>query len=213
MASRSVVRIVIAGPLLISHSKIFSVLPSVRWQRDKIGQRNVVDCREPLGTLRPLAEFNSSPAAVLNGLNRRLVGRLQGGFATTVVFRLAPSGDCTLANAGHLPPFLNSSEMSLEPSLPLGIDPNSDYIDRNILLHDEDRLTLYTDGVLEATNAERELYGFERVTALLADRPDAATIAATARTFGQEDDITVLTITRLPVVQVEEATSFGLATN
>ena len=80
-----------------------------------------------VGTLRTLAEFDSSPAAMLNGLNRRLVGRLQGGFATTVVLKLSPSGDYTLANAVHLPPFLNSGEMSLEPSLPLGIDPDSDY--------------------------------------------------------------------------------------
>jgi phosphoserine phosphatase RsbU/P len=166
-----------------------------------------------VGTLRTLAEFDSSPAAMLNGLNRRLVGRLQGGFATTVAFRLVPSGNCTLANAGHLPPFLNSSEMTLGPSLPLGIDPDTEYEDTQIALHGEDRLTLYTDGVLEATNEDGELYGFERVTALLADRPDAASIAATARAFGQEDDITVLTITRLPVEHKVGASSIGFATS
>ena len=164
-----------------------------------------------VGTLRTLAEFDSSPAAMLNGLNRRLVGRLQGGFATTVAFRLLPSGDCTLANAGHLPPFLNSGELTLAPSLPLGIDADTEYEDTQIALHDEDRITLYTDGVLEATNKDGELYGFERVTALLAGRPDAASIAATARAFGQEDDITVLTITRLPVDHKIEASSIGLA--
>jgi len=46
------------------------------------------------------------------------------------------------------------------------------------VLNDEDRLTLYTDGVLEACNAEGELFGFERVTALLSDRPDAEVTAA-----------------------------------
>jgi serine phosphatase RsbU (regulator of sigma subunit) len=165
-----------------------------------------------VGTIRTLAEFDSDPARMLNGLNRRLVGRLQGGFATTVILKLGPSGECILANAGHLPPFLNSNEMTLEPSLPLGIDPDADYMDRDWLLEDEDRLTLYTDGVLEACNSERELYGFERVTALLADRPDAESIAETARAFGQEDDITVLTITRLPIVYALEADSIGLAT-
>jgi len=165
-----------------------------------------------VGTLRTLAEFSSSPAAMLNGLNRRLVGRLQGGFATTVAFRLVSSGDCTIANAGHLPPFLNSSEMTLGPSLPLGIDPDTEYEDEQIALQDEDRLTLYTDGVLEATNEDGELYGFERVSALLADRPDAASIAATAQAFGQEDDITVLTITKLLVDHNVEASSVVLAT-
>jgi serine phosphatase RsbU (regulator of sigma subunit) len=108
-------------------------------------------------------------------------------------------------------PFLNSIEMSLEPSLPVGIDPDADYIDSKIVLHDEDRLTLYTDGGLEATNSEGELYGFERVTALLASRPDAKSIAETARAFGQEDDITVVTITRPAVIHAVEATSIKLA--
>jgi serine phosphatase RsbU (regulator of sigma subunit) len=77
-----------------------------------------------VGTLRTLAEFDSNPAVVLTGLNRRLVGRLQGGFATSVVLRLGPSGNCTLANAGYLPPFLNTGELTMEPSLPLGIVPS-----------------------------------------------------------------------------------------
>ena len=164
-----------------------------------------------VGTLRTLTDFDSDPAAVLTGLNRRLVGRLQGGFATTVVLRLTPLGDCTLANAGHLPPFLNSSEMTLGPSLPLGIDADAAYENTSIALHDEDRLTLYTDGVLEATNPEGELYGFERVSALLSQRPAAEFIAKTAHAFGQEDDITVLTITRLSVSHPIKTASMSLS--
>ena len=166
-----------------------------------------------VGTLRTLAEFEHSPAAIMAGLNRRLCGRMQGGFATAMVLKLSVSGDCALANAGHLPPFLNSTETALEPSLPLGIDPDADYMNRHILLKDDDRLTLYTDGVLEATNAEGELYGFERVTALFADRPDAESIANAARAFGQEDDITVLTITRLSIHDAVEAATVSLATS
>jgi hypothetical protein len=60
-------------------------------------------------------------------------------------------------------------------------------------------MTLYTDGVLAACNSARELYGFERIKTLLTKRPDASTIAETAPAFGQEDDITVLTIMRFPV--------------
>ena len=166
-----------------------------------------------VGTVRTLAEYDSDPAAVLIGLNRRLVGRMQGGFATTIVLKLDTSGDCTLANAGHLPPFLNSSEMTLDPSLPLGIVTDADYVSRYIVLSDDDRMTLYTDGVLEACNSARELYGFERIKTLLTKRPDASTIAETARAFGQEDDSTVLTITRLPVIQNLETTSVGVATS
>jgi quinol monooxygenase YgiN len=70
--------------------------------------------------------------------------------------------------------------MTLEPSQPLGSDPDADYLGSNVVLNDDDRLTLYTDGVLEATNSEGDLYGFERVTALTAERPDAESIAKTA---------------------------------
>ena len=97
--------------------------------------------------------------------------------------------------------------------MPLGIVPDAGHLNRNFVLNNQDRLTLYTDGVIETTNADGELYGFERVTALLlADRPDAESIAKTAQAFGQEDDTTVLTITRLPTHDAYEAAIVSLAT-
>ena len=54
-------------------------------------------------------------------------------------------------------------------------------------------LTFLSDGVVEARNAARELFGFERtrkMSTLSADQ-----LAEAARKFGQEDDITVLTLT------------------
>jgi serine phosphatase RsbU (regulator of sigma subunit) len=71
-----------------------------------------------------------------------------------------------------------------------------------------DRLTLYTDGLLEARNRARELYGFERVRELIATRPDATMASDAAVHFGQEDDITVLTISRL-ATGVESTTSLS----
>ena len=55
-------------------------------------------------------------------------------------------------------------------------------------------MTLLTDGVLEARTANGDLFGFER-SASLSMQP-AAKIAAAAQEFGQEDDITVLSLTR-----------------
>jgi len=60
-----------------------------------------------------------------------------------------------------------------------------------------DRLTLYTDGLLEARNTEGELFGFERVEEMLGKGASAAALARAAQDFGQEDDITVLTVARL----------------
>jgi serine phosphatase RsbU (regulator of sigma subunit) len=56
------------------------------------------------------------------------------------------------------------------------------------------RLVLMTDGVVEARNATGGLFGFERTAGLCAET--AEVIARTAEEFGQEDDITVLSVTR-----------------
>jgi hypothetical protein len=150
-----------------------------------------------VGTVRTLAEFQSDPASILAGLNRRLVGRMQDGFTTALAFRIDRLGHCTFANAGHLPPFLNDSEMTFEPSLPLGIDAEAEYKDQDFTLNCGDRLMLHTDGVLEARSEKGELYGFDRLKVLLAGVPDAESIVDAALAFGQVDDITVVTIERL----------------
>jgi serine phosphatase RsbU (regulator of sigma subunit) len=164
-----------------------------------------------VGTVRTLAEFQSDPASILAGLNRRLVGRMQGGFTTALAFRIDRLGHCTLANAGQLPPFLNASEMTLDPSLPLGIDPEAEYKDQDITLDCGDRLLLHTDGVLEARSGKGELYGFGRLTALLAGLPNAESIVDAALAFGQEDDITVLTIERLRVQEAAHSMTVNLS--
>ncbi|MGO8720859.1 MAG: SpoIIE family protein phosphatase [Acidobacteriaceae bacterium] len=150
-----------------------------------------------VGVLRSLSGANSSPVEMLQSLNRCLCGRLQGGFVTAVVLRLLPNGTVMLANAGHLPPFLNQRELEIEGSLPLGLVPSAEYSQVQIRLHPGDQLSLYTDGLVEARNSTGEIYGFERLHALFASRPSAQQATQAAVAFGQEDDITVLTLTRL----------------
>ena len=59
------------------------------------------------------------------------------------------------------------------------------------------RFTLITDGVVEAQSKGDELFGFDRAAAM--STKTAEEIARAAQAFGQEDDITVLTLTRPPV--------------
>jgi hypothetical protein len=151
-----------------------------------------------VGATRMVAEVTSSPAEVLAGLNRRLDGRLKGGFATAIALRLEPDGRCTIASAGHPAPFLNGSELSLPCALPLGLVGSSCYEETTVLLGAGDRLALYTDGLLEARNASGELYGFGRLKTLFAARPTALEATEAAVAFGQEDDITVLTLQLAP---------------
>ncbi len=150
-----------------------------------------------VGAVHSLVETMDDPAEILAALNRRMHGRLKNGFVTCLILRRGPYGECEMANAGHLPPFLNKEEMSMPGSLPLGVISKARYETRVIQLAVDDRLTVYTDGLLEARKASGEIFGFARLRELIATEPDAAQAAEAAVAFGQEDDITVLTLTRL----------------
>ena len=145
-----------------------------------------------VGAVRSLADFTSSPAEILAGLNRRLHGRLQDGFATCIVLRVDKNGRFVVANAGHLVPLVNGREIDLPGALPLGLVPSASYEEREFELQPGKQLTLVTDGVVEAQSASGELFGFERTA--LASTGNAEAIAQAAKQFGQVDDITVLTL-------------------
>ena len=148
-----------------------------------------------VGAIRSTVESTDDPAAVLSALNRRLHGRLRGGFATCLAMRLDAKGACLVANAGHLPPFLNGKEVELPPALPLGLMEEAEFEPMQLQLVRGDRLTLFTDGLLEARNAAGELFGFERIADLLARPREALEVVEAAQRFGQDDDITVLILT------------------
>ncbi len=153
-----------------------------------------------VGSLRTLADFTDAPGEILAGLNRRLHVR-GSGFTTCLALRFSP--DCavlTVANAGHLPPYVNGFELATEPSLPLGLDPAAFFAESRFGLAVGDHLTVLTDGVPEAMHG-RTLFGFERTQSL--SRGHAAYIADAARDFGQADDITVLTIDVVPTTAAE----------
>jgi hypothetical protein len=149
-----------------------------------------------VGAIRTLAETTKSPAALLAGLNRQLYGRLQGGFATCIALRLDADGSCTIASAGHPAPFVNGRELELPGALPVGVAPDAAYAEETIQLDAASRLALYTDGLVEARKPTGELYGFARMQELFGENPTAAQAADAAVGFGQDDDITVLTLAR-----------------
>jgi serine phosphatase RsbU (regulator of sigma subunit) len=74
------------------------------------------------------------------------------------------------------------------------LSPAAAYQETAFTLPENGRLTLMTDGVIEAMSLTGELFGFDRA-ARLSHKP-AEKIARAAQEFGQEDDITVLTLTR-----------------
>ncbi|HTB98787.1 MAG TPA: PP2C family protein-serine/threonine phosphatase [Terracidiphilus sp.] len=155
-----------------------------------------------VGAVRTVVRYEQSPAKILAELNARLFGRMQGGFATCLALRLGPDGECVMASAGHPAPYLNKNEVDLPGALPLGVVAMSSYQEETLDLKEGDHFALYTDGLLEARGADGEIFSFERLDALFSTSPDAAKASDAAIDFGQEDDITVLTLTRLSVGQV-----------
>ena len=153
-----------------------------------------------VGAIRAESTHSSDPAGMLVSLNERMKGRSSGGFTTCLAAHLTHDGLLTMANAGHLPPYLNGKEIEIPGSLPLGILVRVEYENSSLQLKPGDRLTFVSDGVVEAQAKSHpkshpksiDLFGFDRTRALSL-RP-AAEIAEAARLFGQTDDITVVTV-------------------
>jgi serine phosphatase RsbU (regulator of sigma subunit) len=122
--------------------------------------------------------------------------RSRGGFTTCLVLRLDADGTITAANAGHIAPYLDGREIEIENGLPLGLAEAAEYGETTIRMEHQGRLTLVTDGVVEARNPRGELLGFERTQEL--STKSAQDVAEAALSFGQEDDITVLSLRLAP---------------
>jgi hypothetical protein len=149
-----------------------------------------------VGAAGTLAQEEPAPAEMLSRLNRRLCGSSDGGFVTCLCCLIAPDGRLILSNAGHLAPYRNGQEVDCASGLPLGLVAGAEYSETELQLGESDTLTFLSDGVVEARNAQGELFGFARAQAISAE--PAQKIAAQAVAFGQEDDITVLTLTLSP---------------
>jgi hypothetical protein len=138
-------------------------------------------------------ETSHEPGDILFGLNNALIAQGQLGFTTACCIRISLDGEYTLANAGHIAPYLGGREIDTPPALPLGLVAEQDFALVRGRLEPGQRLVLMSDGVPEARSVAGELYGFDRLSNLTL--MTAHEIAATAQSFGQEDDITVLTVT------------------
>jgi len=147
-----------------------------------------------VGAIRTAASFTNDPRQILALLNERMCGR---GLATCLALRIGHDGNAELANAGHLPPYLNKQELAIEGALPLGMVPGIDFPVLHFKLAEGDSLMLMTDGVVEAQDAAGHLFGFDRIALMLQAGVAATALATAAQNFGQEDDITVLTVARM----------------
>jgi hypothetical protein len=147
-----------------------------------------------VGSIRTAAEDSHDPARILRILHDLLVWRSSGGYATAIAARIGRDGTVTMANAGHLPPYLDGKEMELGGTLPLGFAGGGQYQTTSFVIEPGSRIVFCTDGVVEAQDRDGALFGFDR-TRQISTRT-AAEIGDAARDFGQSDDITVVAIER-----------------
>jgi serine phosphatase RsbU (regulator of sigma subunit) len=150
-----------------------------------------------IGVLQRSVEITRSPARILGDLNRCLIGQTDGKFATCCCALMHTDGRVTAANAGHLSPYCDGTEIELPAGFPVGLAPDAEYEEVHLNLPAGKRWLFLSDGVVEARNKAGEIYGFDRTRTISVLAVNQ--IAATAQQFGQEDDITVVGIARQAV--------------
>jgi sigma-B regulation protein RsbU (phosphoserine phosphatase) len=153
---------------------------------------------------RSLAENSCSPAEVLTKLNQLLVDDFPSGRFVTMVYAVLDPSQRTLtfANAGHLPPLVagptGTKFLQSEMGLPLGIRRGA-YSETVVELKDGERFVLYSDGITEASNADDEEYGSDRLAQYMeSDDSSKESLLQSVRSFvngsGLQDDATVIVV-------------------
>jgi phosphoserine phosphatase RsbU/P len=117
---------------------------------------------------RTATEASRSPAEVLSRVNKSLVKDLPTGRFVTLVYLVLDTERATasIASAGHPQPLYLSRqsrivELRTEQGFPLGL-MDSEYSEVELGLQPGDRILMYTDGILEATNGKGQEFGISR---------------------------------------------------
>lgn len=154
------------------------------------------------------------PAGAIRRVNESFATGWEGRFITTVLGVIDPAENrLTIVNAGHMPPMLRLASGEVidvggdEAGYPLGIDAECPYQPTELSMAPGDRLTMFTDGISEAMNAEDDIYGLERLRKQIAGASDnvadlGSQILADVKRFvgsrPQTDDMCVTCFGRVP---------------
>ncbi len=161
--------------------------------------------------LRAAAPGKASPGQVLGLVNNLLQEHIpRGTFATCFYAILDPgSGRLSFANAGHNIPLLsrNGDILDLrERGMPLGLMPSQNYTEQEVRLSEKDCVLFYTDGLVEAHNAHRKMFGSQRLKSLIQQHSENDGLieslleqlwAFTGEDWEQEDDVTLVMLKKV----------------
>lgn len=152
-----------------------------------------------------------TPVRVLHGVQRSLMSRMQTNrMNAAVLYALfdPASTQLRVANAGMMAPLIINPDgiRTIDVAgFPIGAYDGAVYTEQKVILEPGDRVLFFTDGLVEAHNQEGELFGFERLEALLSElSPNTDldqlvdTIIERVQVFmgetEQHDDITIVAV-------------------
>jgi serine phosphatase RsbU (regulator of sigma subunit) len=126
-----------------------------------------------LGALSMEFRSTGQPPAVLNRINQLLCEKsLPYQYVTLFLFLLSPGGEGEFISAGHNPAYLfRSGTGKIEPLAPdafvLGMFDFASYQSRSLRLDRGDILIAYSDGLTDAENPQKEMFGEERLLEII----------------------------------------------
>ena len=160
--------------------------------------------------LRTAAQETASPGEVFARANELLYAEIPSKMFVTCFYAILDptSGLMRYANAGHDLPYRRCKEGVSElraTGMPLGLMPGSLYEEHEVTIASGESLLFYTDGLVEAHNPRRVMFGFPRLKTLLEEHSDGTSLfnlllselkSFTGEAWEQEDDITLVTLQR-----------------
>jgi serine phosphatase RsbU (regulator of sigma subunit) len=160
--------------------------------------------------LRAAAQVSTSPGEVLARVNDLLYSDIPPNMFVTCFFGVLDpdSGKLRYANAGHDLPYRKHMDSVYElhaTGMPLGLMSGMHYDEQEVIVAIDESILFYSDGLVEAHNPKREMFGFPRLKALLQTHAGGAKLIDfllgelrnfTGEGWEQEDDMTLLTLQR-----------------
>ena len=168
---------------------------------------------------RTLSHQVDSPAKIVTEMNNSISNSNESNMFVTLIVGILDlsTGKMKICNAGHNPPILihpdkHISFLEFPTQIFVGVIDSSTYTDTEITLEKGSKLFLYTDGVTEAENAEKELYGDEKLQKVLSDNASSdvrtivdvivTSIADHVQEAEASDDLTILLIQYEPEYKI-----------
>lgn len=164
--------------------------------------------------LRTAAQGEASPGNVLRQANNLLCPDIPPKMFVTCLYAILEptTGRLRYANAGHDLPYQRRRDGTvielLARGMPLGLMPDMQYEENETTLEPGDSILLYSDGLVEAHNPRREMFGFPHLMEVLGQHGDESPVIDfllsqlsdfTGDDWEQEDDVTLVTLARTSV--------------